>query len=134
MKLISFVILFLIACIGLNRLSPVTHAQNNETLFTNPTDRPVINLPNPIGAFGDNSDLNSFFTFIVEFLLSIGGIIAFIFALYGGFRYITAAGNPQMMESGKRMLIGSIVGVLIMALAFLVVRFAVTEIQGFLGG
>lgn len=51
--------------------------------------------------------------------ISIIAVIAFIFT---GIMYISASGDPQRMEQSKKMLIGSVVGLVIALMALIIVR------------
>lgn len=50
---------------------------------------------------------------VLNFLLSILGVLAIIMLIIGGFMYLTSAGNDEMIDRGKKILIWSIVGVLV---------------------
>lgn len=100
-------------------------------LFCRPTDvpNPGIKLPNLIGKFGNSNTLiQDILNFIVNLLLLIGGLVAFFYVLYGGFKYLMSGPNPQGTEQGKKMIIGGIIGILIMALAYIVVVYIAKQI------
>ena len=59
---------------------------------------------------------------VIEILLAIAGLVAVIFLIVGGFRYITAGGNEETAEGAKKTLINAIIGVVIVILAFVIVR------------
>ncbi|PIZ57940.1 hypothetical protein COY23_00900 [bacterium (Candidatus Torokbacteria) CG_4_10_14_0_2_um_filter_35_8] len=59
---------------------------------------------------------------IVNWLWKMAGIVALIFAIVGGFLYITSAGNPGMLGKAKAALIGAIVGFIIAVASFLIVQ------------
>lgn len=48
----------------------------------------------------------------------IAGIIAFLFLVYGGFMYLTAAGNAEQSKKGGQAIINAIIGLIIIALAY----------------
>mgnify|MGYP001591208055 FL=1 len=60
-------------------------------------------------------------SFIVQILLVVAGSIAVIYLIVGAYRYITAHGNEEQMESAKKTMTGAIVGLVIIALAFAVI-------------
>ncbi|PIS08090.1 hypothetical protein COT78_00105 [Candidatus Berkelbacteria bacterium CG10_big_fil_rev_8_21_14_0_10_43_13] len=49
---------------------------------------------------------------------SIAGVIAFFFLMYGGFMYLTAAGNPDQSKKGMQSITNAIIGLIIIALAY----------------
>ena len=75
------------------------------------------------------SDLEGVFGNVVEAVLALGGIVLFIMLLSGGFRYITAGGDPKGIEEAKKTLTYAIGGMVLLAMAFLILRF----IQEFTG-
>lgn len=62
------------------------------------------------------------FSFIV-------GAIAVIMIIYGGFRYITSGGDSGSVGTAKNTLIYAIVGLIIVALAQIIVRFVLSTTQ-----
>lgn len=63
-----------------------------------------------------------FITYLVEFLLQIAGLIAVLFIVYGGFKYVTG-GLIEDKESGKKAVIHAIIGLLVALSAWIVVNF-----------
>lgn len=57
---------------------------------------------------------------INRLLIYFGGAVATIFIAWAGFQYMMAAGDPQRQGVARNALIGAVVGVVIMGLAFLV--------------
>jgi threonine/homoserine/homoserine lactone efflux protein len=55
------------------------------------------------------------------------GIIAVIMIIYGGFRYITSGGDSGKVGNAKNTLIYAIVGLVIVALAQLIVHYVLSE-------
>lgn len=58
---------------------------------------------------------------IINILLTLAGIIAVLFLIVGGYRYITSAGNEKQAESGKQTVINALIGLGIVILAFTIV-------------
>lgn len=63
-----------------------------------------------------------FITYLVQFLLQIAGLIAVLFIVYGGFKYVTG-GLIEDKESGKKAVIHAIIGLLVALSAWIVVNF-----------
>lgn len=59
---------------------------------------------------------------IINILLGVAGLIAVVFLIVGGFRYITAGGNEETAEAAKKTITNSIIGIVIILLAFVIVR------------
>jgi hypothetical protein len=59
----------------------------------------------------------------------IVGAASVIMIIYGGFRYITSGGDSGKVGNAKNTLIYAIVGLVIVALAQIIVRFVLTQAQ-----
>ena len=62
---------------------------------------------------------------IIKYLMTFLGIIATAIILYGGFQWLTAAGNQDRIESAKKTIIAGIIGLVIILAAFAIVTFVV---------
>lgn len=60
---------------------------------------------------------------IVNILSIIIGVVAVIMIIFGGFRYITSGGDSTRVGNAKNTLIYAIIGLIIVALAQVIVRF-----------
>jgi len=75
--------------------------------------------------------------FIGEILrigVSIGGGIAFLLILFGGFQILTSAGNPEKLNAGKELITSAITGLLIIIFSLFILRligFNIFRIPGF---
>ncbi|HEY1074786.1 MAG TPA: hypothetical protein VGE59_03765 [Patescibacteria group bacterium] len=95
-------------------------------LFKRPTATPPpIKLPNflPNISIDPETIAQSILNLVVTWITLIAGIAAFVYILYGGWKYITSAGNPSEAQVAKKMIIGAIIGLLIIALAYIVLIF-----------
>lgn len=81
------------------------------------------------------SGLECVFANIVQVVLAFGGIVLFLMLLVGGFKYITAGGNPQSLEGAKKTLTYAIGGTILLVFSFLVLvliqEFTGVEITNF---
>lgn len=59
---------------------------------------------------------------IINVLLAIAGLVAVIFLVIGGFRYITAGGNEETAEGAKKTILNAIIGIVVIILSFVIVR------------
>lgn len=74
------------------------------------------------GGFANQSTLSGLITTILNFVLMLAGIIAVVFIIIGGYRYMTAGGNEENAEKGRKALVNAIIGLLIVILAFTIVQ------------
>ena len=63
------------------------------------------------------------FNNVISVALGLAGIVLFILLIVGGFRYITAGGDPKNVEAARKTLTSAIGGIVLIALAFLILRF-----------
>jgi hypothetical protein len=66
-------------------------------------------------------------TDIINVFSWIVGIISVIMIIYGGFRYITSAGNDSSVSAAKNTILYAIIGLVIVALAQVIVRFVINK-------
>jgi hypothetical protein len=59
---------------------------------------------------------------IINIMLYFAGIIAVVFIIIGGYRYMTSAGSTEGAGAGKKTLINAIIGLVIVILAYVIVR------------
>ena len=64
---------------------------------------------------------------VVNLLSSIVGVVAVIMIMFGGFKYITAGGDSSKISSAQQTIIYAVVGLVIVALAQIIVRFVLRE-------
>ncbi len=71
---------------------------------------------------------------VVQVIFGFLGIIAVLLVVYGGFLWMTSAGDPAKVEKAKKVLLNAIIGLIIILLAFVIVSFVIRSIQGVTGG
>ena len=59
---------------------------------------------------------------VINFFLFFLGLVATVFVIYGGFLYITAGGDDGKVESAKKILMYSVVGILICLMSFALIN------------
>jgi len=73
--------------------------------------------------------LETLFGNVVSVVLALSGIALFIMLVVGGFRYITAGGDPKGIEAARNTLTYAIFGVVLLAASYMILVF----IQAFTG-
>ena len=71
------------------------------------------------------ADLTGIATKVVNIFSIIVGIVAVIMIIYGGFKYITSGGDSGNVSGAKNTLIYAIIGLIIVALAQIIVHFVI---------
>jgi cytochrome bd-type quinol oxidase subunit 2 len=72
---------------------------------------------------GATSNLNSLLKDIVNIFSAIVGVVAVIMIIVGGLRYITSGGDSGKVGTAKNTLIYAIIGLVVVALAQVIVHF-----------
>lgn len=72
--------------------------------------------------------INNIIHTIVNLLSALVGVVAVIMIIIGGFRYITSGGNDTSVTSAKNTILYAIIGLVVVALAQLIVRFTLSKL------
>lgn len=89
-------------------------------------------IANPLE--GACADIKGCLENVVKYVLGLAGVLALAAVVYGGFLYITAAGNQERVESGKNAVTYSIIGLVVIGLAYAIVSFVFQALGGGGGG
>ena len=59
---------------------------------------------------------------ILTVVVGLGLLALFVMLTIGGFKYLTAAGDPKAVRSAKQTMTYAVIGIVLMALAYLIFR------------
>lgn len=59
---------------------------------------------------------------ILPIAMGLGGVIAFLLIVFGGFQIILSAGNPDKVKAGKEMITSAIAGLLLIIFSVFILR------------
>ncbi|HSH17938.1 MAG TPA: hypothetical protein VK978_01005 [Candidatus Saccharimonadales bacterium] len=76
---------------------------------------------------GAGADISRVLRFVLQILTWIAGITAVIMVVVAGLKYITSGGDSSSVAGAKQALIYALVGIIIVALAQVIVRFVLQE-------
>lgn len=71
---------------------------------------------------GGATSLRQLVLTIVNYVLTFLGVIAVLMIIYGGMLYVTAAGQQEKVDKGKKILMYTIIGIIIIMLSFVIVN------------
>lgn len=71
---------------------------------------------------------------VVGWIGLIAGVLAFVYLIYSGILYVTAGGNPDQAKKAQQGIINAIIGIIIIILAYAIVRAVVSQFGGAGGG
>lgn len=142
-KLTLFSLTCLVASLGVLLASPIAHAQDSEqkknlcgganlTLSTGGNDADGYNrsCTNPAGNEGNpETGLNKAIKLIVNLLTVIVGVVAVIVIIISGLRYITSGGDSSNITKARNSILYALIGLIIVAIAQLLVRFIITKTE-----
>lgn len=66
---------------------------------------------------------------IINFVIGVGGLVAVIYIVIGGIGYMTSNGDAGKLAKAKNTILYALIGLVICALAFAIVNFAVGAIN-----
>lgn len=75
----------------------------------------------PTQPSGGNLSIQNIIGTIANWVLYIGGAIAFIYLIYGGILYITAGGDAEKATKGRTAIINAVIGIIIIFLSLVII-------------
>jgi len=94
-----------------------------ENIVAQDADTDVGNLLKTGGTNADFGTVISYVRDVISLLINFAGIIALIMIFYATIIYVTSYGDDAKIETAKKTLLWSIIGVIIVALAWIIVYF-----------
>lgn len=100
-------------------------AQGDGKLFTG------LNLGTNFGFTDAPTTINT----VINIILSIAGLAAFVFILWGAFDYVTAGDDAGKTEKARKKITNAVVGLILVALAFVIWSIVINLVglDGFFG-
>ena len=60
--------------------------------------------------------------FVINYIQLMAGIITVLFLMVGGVLYVTSAGSEEQAEKGRKILINSVIGLVVIIMSYAIVR------------
>ena len=67
---------------------------------------------------GDVTKIETFIKSVIQIMVTLAGLVAAAFFVWGGFGYITSSGNPENLDRSKKTIIYSAIGLTVVLGAF----------------
>ncbi|RYC74936.1 Mbov_0395 family pilin-like conjugal transfer protein [Candidatus Nanosyncoccus alces] len=83
---------------------------------------------NPIQGAGSNLESNV--TTILSNIIAVLGVACVVVMIIGGVQYMTSTGDASKVEKGKKTILYGLIGLIVAALAFVIVNFVIGTILG----
>ena len=87
-----------------------------------------VNNTNCTGGNEATNKINNLIHTIINLLSLVVGVVAVIMIIVGGLRYITSGGSDTGVTSAKNTILYAVIGLIIVALAQLLVRFVLNKV------
>lgn len=66
-----------------------------------------------------------FISRVVNYVLGFVGIVLIVILIYGGFLYLTSAGNEKQIETAKKVLTYAIIGMVIIFASYIIANYTI---------
>lgn len=76
------------------------------------------------------SDPTTLASNLVSQVLSFVGVLFLILMIYGGFMWMTAAGNDERVKTARKVVVSGVIGLIIILSAYAITKFIGTELLG----
>jgi hypothetical protein len=84
-----------------------------------------------VGELGlGNATLGQLVTGIITLIMGLLGIVAVLIILWGGFIWMTAAGEPDKVEKAKKLIYAGIIGLVVIFAAYAIATFVWSTMAG----
>lgn len=80
------------------------------------------------GGTNTTEGVNKIIKAVINIFSLVVGVVAVIMIIAGGFRYITSGGDSGKITSAKNTIIYAIIGLVVVALAQIIVQFVLTKV------
>lgn len=74
------------------------------------------------GSIAGKGTLQELILAVLQYLLFFAGLIAVVALVIGGYWYLTAAGNEEQAEKGRKAILNAIIGLVVVILAYAIVN------------
>ena len=90
---------------------------------------PVVPTVTGFATFGGCTTVVGCITTIITILLAVVFVFAVVFLIIGGFRYIVSQGNEEAVEKAKGTIVNSIIGIVVVLLAWVILNVVVNLVN-----
>jgi len=67
---------------------------------------------------------------IVKIVLGFIGILTILIILWGGFKWMTSAGNEDKIGEAKKIISAGVIGLVIIIMAYFIAEFVISQLEG----
>lgn len=88
-----------------------------------------IDAPSGVPTASGDGTLTNVISFIINSLMFVGIVAALIFLIIGGIKWITSNGDKEKLNSARKTIIFSIIGLVVIIFSFFIIQ-AINQILG----
>jgi len=92
------------------------------TIASNALAQGTIDITNSVGNQLPVFSINQFISWAIRVIIIIAFVLAFVFLLIGGIRWILAGGEEKAIGSARGMVTGALIGLVIVLSAFAIIK------------
>ncbi|MCD4760615.1 pilin [bacterium] len=70
---------------------------------------------------------------VINSLLSLMGVLFTVLIIWGGFKWMTSAGNSQQVDDAKNIIKNSVIGLVIVLASYAIVKFVLDSLDNSVG-
>ena len=104
------------------------------TVAAGPDITPVPKKLAPVNAGISNDVVANTISRAIVYILGFSAAIATVFLIFGGIKYVVSQGNSESIEGAKHTIMYSIIGLVVIALSYVIVKYAGSILPGILLG
>jgi hypothetical protein len=104
------------------RLQAAAQAEVEQTPATQSGCNPqgICTLENPIGSStAGTTEVTDLISKIIKSALGIMGGLTLLMFVWGGFQWLTSAGNPEKVESGTQTMVWAVIGIIVVLSSYI---------------
>ncbi|OGF27510.1 hypothetical protein A2303_01450 [Candidatus Falkowbacteria bacterium RIFOXYB2_FULL_47_14] len=126
-KIFAIFSIFIFIVMPMFGLAPVAKADSNSMLWGGHEQN--VQVATGLG----NTDPRTMAGSVLKVLLGFLGIIAVLLILYGGFKWMTAAGDEGDVDTAKKIISAGVIGLVIILASFAVSQFVINALYNATG-
>lgn len=107
-------------------------AQEVETgCTTDENGKPICSLENPIGVGQKGTtEAADIVNVVIKAMLGIIGALTLLMFVWGGFQWLTSAGNPEKVSAGTQTMIWAVIGVVLVLASYILLSTFLNYLTG----
>ena len=135
MKKILFVLAAILFILPFGSVLAITGDNDADTGGTTGSTAGTVNLINPLGGTegkpqGEVKNPQVLISKVIDAMLGVVGSLALLMFVYGGFLWMTSAGNTKQIDKGKDILTWAALGLVLIFTSYGLVKFVIKEVIG----